>query len=208
MVAAGSGSRFGGPKHLANFGGQRVIDHSLDAAMNVSDGVVVVVAADGVSTFAESIAARPDVVVVAGGDSRSASVRCGLAAVPADAEVILVHDGARPLAGKALFTQVVAAVRGGAAAVVPGIAVVDTIRRRSGGVVDRDELVAVQTPQGFDAATLRAAHDSGNEATDDAGLVEGHGHAVVVVEGVRENIKITNPEDLAIALTLRDQVDG
>ena len=138
-------------------------------------------------------------MVVAGGSTRSESVRSGLAAVPSDAELVLVHDAARPMAGADLFGSVVAALRKGADAVVPGVAVVDTIRRRSGGVLDRDDLVAVQTPQGFRAEALRAAHAHGGEATDDAALVEALGMKVVVVDGHVRNRKITDALDLAVA---------
>ena len=138
-------------------------------------------------------------VTAAGGATRSASVRAGLAAVPADAAVVLVHDAARPLASPALFGRVVDAVRAGADAVVPAIPVADTLRRRSGGIVDRDELLAVQTPQGFRAGALRDAHARGGDATDDATLVEGLGGTVVVVEGEPANRKITDPADLAAA---------
>ena len=91
------------------------------------------------------------------------------------------------------------AVRQGADAVVPVVAVADTLRRRSGGVVDRDELVAVQTPQGFRAAALRDAHATAAEATDDASLVEQLGGTVVLVDGDPSNRKITDPADLGAA---------
>jgi 2-C-methyl-D-erythritol 4-phosphate cytidylyltransferase len=81
------------------------------------------------------------------------------------------------------------------------VPVTDTIRRRDGGVVDRDELVAVQTPQGFRADALRRAHDRAGEATDDATLVEGLGIEVAVVEGEKRNIKITTQDDLVVATT-------
>ena len=133
--------------------------------------------------------------MVAGGASRSDSVRAGLAAVPDTAAVIVVHDAARPAAGPELFRAVVAAVRAGADAAVPGVPVVDSLRRRSGGVVDRDEVVAVQTPQAFAAAALRAAHAAGGDASDDATLVERAGGRVVVVEGDPANVKLTHPAD-------------
>jgi 2-C-methyl-D-erythritol 4-phosphate cytidylyltransferase len=137
--------------------------------------------------------------VVPGGATRSASVRCGLAAVPAAAQVVLVHDAARPLASPELFGRVVAAVRAGAGAAVPVVPVADTIRDVDGGVIDRERLRAVQTPQGFDAAALRAAHAGSPEGTDDAGLVEATGGRVVLVEGEPTNLKITGPHDLAVA---------
>ena len=197
VVAAGSGSRFGAPKQFEPLGGRRVLDWSLDVARTVSEGVVLVLPS------AEVAAGEPAAdAVAAGGDSRSASVRAGLALVPGDAEVVVVHDGARPLAGPDLFAAVVAAVRAGADAAVPGVPLADTLRWRSGGVADRDGLVAVQTPQAFRAAALRRAHRDEPEATDDASLVEAAGGKVVVVDGSPLNLKITNPSDLTMAEAL------
>jgi 2-C-methyl-D-erythritol 4-phosphate cytidylyltransferase len=201
VVAAGSGTRFGRPKQYEELGGRRVLDWSLAAARATAagpdDGVVVVVPRD------QRGDAAPDAnVVVAGGATRSSSVRAGLAAVPGDADVIVVHDGARPLAGAELFARVVDAVRGGADAAVPGVDVTDTLRQRSGGPVDRGGLVAVQTPQAFRATALREAHAGAPDATDDASLVEAMGGKVVVVEGSPANLKITRPIDLAIAEAL------
>lgn len=194
VVAAGQATRFGRPKQYEPLAGRRVIDWSLDAARSVASGVVVVVP-PGAEARPEPGAER----TVAGGATRSASVRAGLAAVPEDATVVLVHDAARPLASAELFARVVDAVRHGADAVVPVVAVADTLRRRAGGVVDRDELVAVQTPQGFRAAALRDAHATGAEATDDASLVEEQGGTVVLVDGDPSNRKITDPADLGAA---------
>lgn len=192
VVAGGLGTRFGTAKQYVELAGRRVLDWSVDAARRVSDGVVVVVPADAVGARVAGADA-----VVAGGVTRASSVRCGLEAVPADAAVVLVHDAARPAATPALFRTVVDAVRAGASAVVPGVPVADTLRRLDGGTVDRDELVAVQTPQGFRADVLRAAHAGGGEATDDAGLVEAWGAPVVVVAGEQANRKLTHPADAA-----------
>jgi 2-C-methyl-D-erythritol 4-phosphate cytidylyltransferase len=195
VVAGGRGERFGGPKQLATIGGRRVLDWSLDAARAACDGVVLVVAPD-------HDAPEEADVVVTGGESRSESVRNGLAAVPDDATVVVVHDAARPAAGVDLFEAVIAAVRAGAAGAVPGVPVADTVKRvDAGGVVvetpDRASLVAVQTPQAFDAVALRAAHAAGGDATDDAALVEAAGGRVVVVPGSPTNRKVTEPADLA-----------
>jgi len=135
-------------------------------------------------------------------------VRAGLAVVPASAQFVLVHDAARPLASPALFRRVVDALDEGAVAAVPAASVTDTIRNRNGGVVDRDQLLAVQTPQGFDAAILRAAHESGQDATDDATLVEQLGHAVQIVEGEAHNRKLTEPTDLISAAALIEHLEG
>ena len=196
IVAAGSGTRFGGAKQYLELAGARVVDRSVATAAEVSDGVVVVVPASDVGVESARLAAD---AVVAGGPSRSASVRTGLAAVPDDAAIICVHDAARPLAGADIYNRVIHEVRSGAAGAVPVVPVTDTIRRVDGGVVDRSTLQAVQTPQAFRADLLRAAHAEAGDATDDASLVEASGHAVAAVEGHPRNVKITHPDDLAAA---------
>ncbi|MFN7150688.1 MAG: 2-C-methyl-D-erythritol 4-phosphate cytidylyltransferase [Microthrixaceae bacterium] len=203
VVAGGSGRRFGAPKQFEWMGDERVVDRSVRVAASVCDGVVLVLPQDSMGQVIVEHAA----VTASGGSTRSASVRQGLAHVPDDARVVLVHDAARPLASPELFQRVVDAVRGGADAVVPVVPVADTIREVHGGVVDRDRLRAVQTPQGFDAATLRAAHAGDPEGTDDAGLVESMGTGVVLVEGEPTNLKITGPADLAIAALLAELAD-
>lgn len=200
MVAAGSGERFGGPKQLMALGGRRVLDYALAAAAETSDGVVVVVPADADWDLGGAVRS------VAGGATRSESVRCGLAAVPDECDVVVVHDAARPLADAALFRSVIDAVRAGADAAVPGRAIADTVKRVEGDVVvgtePRESLVTVQTPQAFRASVLRAAHGAEPEGTDDAAVVEAIGGRVVVVGGPRDNLKITEPEDLARAEAL------
>jgi 2-C-methyl-D-erythritol 2,4-cyclodiphosphate synthase/2-C-methyl-D-erythritol 4-phosphate cytidylyltransferase len=191
VVAGGAGTRFGGPKQYEQLGAQRVLDWSVAAARAASDGVVIVVPAADAEREGG----------VAGGDSRSGSVRAGLAHVPADATVICVHDAARPFADPALFERVIAAVAAGADAAIPGVPVTDTIKQiDDAGVVvhtpPRSALAAVQTPQAFRASALRAAHAAGGEATDDAALVEAAGGSVVVVQGDTANRKITGPADL------------
>lgn len=145
--------------------------------------------------------------MVAGGATRAESVRAGLAVVPEDADVVVVHDAARPLAGAELFAAVVAAVRSGDVdGAVPVVPVADTLKRVVGdrvvGTVDRDGLVAVQTPQAFAAEALRAAHHGGGDATDDAGLLEAAGRVVGTVPGDPRNLKLTRAEDLVLAGTL------
>ena len=204
VVAAGSGTRFGGEKQFALIGGERVIDRSVAVAKTASDGVVVVVAPAQLQAVESSIAVD---AVVEGGATRSASVRAGLSAVPAAADIIVVHDAARPLASVELYEAVIAAVANGADAAIPGVEVVDTIKRVSRmptaatsslikETVDRSELLAVQTPQAFNAGSLRRAHAADAEASDDAGLIEAAGGVVVAVKGARANQKITLPEDL------------
>jgi 2-C-methyl-D-erythritol 4-phosphate cytidylyltransferase len=199
VVAAGSGSRFGGAKQYAPLAGRRVVDHAVAAARSVADGVVLVLPAGDEDTEPAGD------VVVPGGATRSESVRAGLAAVPHDAEVIVVHDGARPMASHALFRSVVDAVLAGADAVVPAVAVLDTVTDQRGVPVDRDSLRAVQTPQAFRAATLRTVHVARPEATDDASLVLAAGGRLRAVQGERWNLKITEPDDLVVAEALMEQ---
>jgi 2-C-methyl-D-erythritol 4-phosphate cytidylyltransferase len=203
VVAGGSGSRFGGPKQFAELRGRTLVDWSLAAARQVADGVVLVVPADAVEELRSSAPGKGADAVVAGGARRADSVRAGLDAVPAEAEIVVVHDGARPLASPALFAAVVEAVVAGADAAVPGLAVADTLKRVEDGVVrateSRDGLVAVQTPQAFRAGLLRRAHAGGGDATDDAGLVEALGATVRVVPGDPRNLKVTDRVDLDLA---------
>lgn len=198
VVAAGSGQRFGRPKQFVVLGGKRVLDWSIDAASSVCREVVVVVPPG----YLDDAGVR----AVEGGATRSGSVRAGLRQVPADADIIVIHDAARPLAAPSLFRAVVEAVDRGADAAIPGLAVRDTIKQVAGeqvvATVDRTGLVAVQTPQAFRAAVLRAAHEGDPEATDDAALVEAAGGKVVVVAGDAANLKLTEPEDLVVAEAL------
>ena len=200
VVAAGGGSRFGAPKQFADLDGTRLVDRAVTVADAACDAVILVLPAghrwDG----------PPVTAVVPGGATRADSVRAGLAAVPAGSDVVVVHDAARPLATKALFAAVVAAVRSGADAAVPGVALADTVKRvvedRVVETLPREQLVAVQTPQAFREPALRAAHAGGADATDDAALVEAAGGTVVVVPGDPANLKVTTTGDLALAATL------
>jgi len=203
VVAAGSGSRFGGdvPKQFLEIAGKRVVDWSVVAASSVSDGVVVVVPR-GSSVRVSGRGLPCEVVCVTGGATRSDSVRSGLAQVPDAAQVVLVHDAARPVASPALMSAVVAAVRHGADAAVPVVGVVDTIRDLAGNNIDRSQLQAVQTPQGFSAGALRQAHATGSQATDDATLVQAVGGSTVTVPGERWNIKVTEPDDAIVVAAL------
>lgn len=198
IVAAGSGARFGSPKQFAPLGGREVLAWSLEVACRVCDGVVVVVPAADVAALEGALPGA--VSVVAGGATRSESVRAGLRAVPDEVEVVLVHDAARPLASHQLWERVIQTVAEGASGAVPAILVTDTIRQvgddGASTTLERASLRAVQTPQGFRLRALRAAHASGVDATDDAVLLEVAGEEVVLVEGEDTNFKITSPDDL------------
>jgi 2-C-methyl-D-erythritol 4-phosphate cytidylyltransferase len=205
LVAAGRGERLGGdrPKAFARLGGLPLLAEPLrrlDECGQVD--AIVVVAPPGweepAILLAEELDAAKVVACVPGGDSRSASVRAGIAEVPADAAVVLVHDAARPLLPRGLVARLLAAIADGFDGAVPGVPVADTIKRVSGGVVvespPRAELVAVQTPQAFAASALRAA--AAGEASDCAALVEAAGGRVAVVAGDERLLKVTTAADL------------
>jgi 2-C-methyl-D-erythritol 4-phosphate cytidylyltransferase len=198
VVAAGEGERYGSRKQFCDLAGRSVASRSVDAARSVAEFVVIVVPPD---VTAESHGAD---AVVAGGPSRAASVRAGLAAIAGTARVVVVHDAARPLASPALFHAVVRALDDTSlAGAVPGLAIADTVKRVNSHddpivveTLDRATLVAVQTPQAFVADTLRRAHDEKREATDDASLVEAIGGRVAIVPGEQSNRKLTTRDDL------------
>ncbi len=209
VVAAGGSTRFGRPKQYADLAGRRVLDWSVESARAACDGVVVVLPAADAGPGVPGADA-----VVAGGLTRSDSVRAGLSAVPAGAGIIVIHDAARPLARPELWSAVIAGITAGADAAIPGVPVTDTIKRVTAGgsveTLDRSQLVAVQTPQAFRASALRAAHEGLGDATDDAALVEEAGGRVLVVAGDPDNMKVTGPGDLdVLALLLaRSRVAG
>ena len=190
VVAGGRGDRFGGPKQFELLGGEPLWEWGRRALIDggVDNVVVVGDVADGVTP----------------GMRRRDSVAAGLASVPVTAQYVLVHDAARPLATPALVGRVVERLqRGDVAGVVPGIPVRDATKRVDGervvAAVGRQDLVAVQTPQGFRAQVLRDAHAKvGGDAADDAELVAEVGGEVVVVAGEVTNLKVTVPDDLRL----------
>lgn len=200
VVAAGTGDRFGAPKQFLPLRGALVAHRAVAAAGVVCDTVVVVV------PEGHAWEGPPVLASVTGGASRSDSVRAGLEAVPATAEIVVVHDAARPLASPALFRDVIAAVDGGAAAAVPAVPIHDTVKRVAGDevseTVDRTGLVTVQTPQAFRADVLREAHGDSRDATDDAALVEALGHTIRIVPGDPRNLKLTTTVDMELATGL------
>lgn len=205
VVAGGSGSRFGQPKQFLPLGGRPVVAWAIEACRSVSEGVVVVLPEGSTD---RSFGAD---VVVAGGPTRSASVRHGLRALPGGVDVVVVHDAARPFASPALFAGVVAALEDASmAGAVCAVPVADTLKRVDPPAgpstvpivvetVDRSSLVAVQTPQAFRVDVLQRAHAEGDDATDDAVLVEALGERVGTVPGDPRNLKLTTPADLAVA---------
>ncbi|MFJ9344432.1 2-C-methyl-D-erythritol 4-phosphate cytidylyltransferase [Streptomyces sp. NPDC101733] len=223
IPAAGRGVRLGpgAPKALRTLGGTPMLIHAVRAmARSRAVSLVVVVAPpDGAAEVRQmldehALPERTEVLVVPGGETRQESVRAGLDALPADVTSVLIHDAARPLVPVETVDAVVEAVREGAPAVVPALPLADTVKEvepatRPGepepvvATPERARLRAVQTPQGFDLATLLRAHEaiavSGEGATDDAGMVERTGGTVVVVPGHEEAFKVTRPLDLVLA---------
>ncbi|MET2010254.1 2-C-methyl-D-erythritol 4-phosphate cytidylyltransferase [Microbacterium chocolatum] len=217
VVAAGSGTRLaaGAPKAFVGIDDRSILHHALRGVFAAPEAQVVVVApagreGDALTEVAATAGDRADrVTVVVGGETRQASVAAGLAALWADVEVVLVHDAARALTPPEVFSRVAEAVDAGAAAAVPALPVVDTVKRVAAGrvaeSVDRSDLVAAQTPQGFRRDVLASAYAAAEaDFTDDAGLVADRGETVVVVAGDDRAFKITTPADLLRARALLD----
>lgn len=211
VVAAGSGTRLGHaePKAFVPLGDDTILGIALDAVLGMGDTpyVVVVAPSDRLDEArgiveARAAAASASFDVVPGGETRQESVSRGLASLPHVIETVLVHDAARPLTPSAVFDEVAAAVRARGHGVVPALPVVDTIKRvdaagRVLGTVDRSELAAMQTPQGFPRSALEHAYSRAHgEHTDDAALVESIGMPIDVVPGDARAFKVTVPADL------------
>jgi 2-C-methyl-D-erythritol 4-phosphate cytidylyltransferase len=208
IAAAGSGLRLGAdrPKALVPLAGRPLVAWAVETLLTGGvDEVVVVVPPAERAAFAAALPGA--VALVDGGDTRTASVRAGLAAAGPGADTVLVHDAARPLTPPDVVTRVLAALAAGAPAVVPVLPVVDTtvVVDEAGTVTDavpRAPLRRVQTPQGFDRATLVAAYAAlpdGVELTDDAAVVRAAGIPVTCVDGDERAAKVTIPHDLHLA---------
>ncbi|NHI17854.1 2-C-methyl-D-erythritol 4-phosphate cytidylyltransferase [Microbacterium excoecariae] len=215
VVAAGSGTRLGrgAPKAFVGLDEHTILRHCLRGVFDAEPAQVIVVAPEervGTALADAHEAAGPRrelVTVVAGGATRQASVAAGLSRVWADIEVVLVHDAARALTPGDAIDRVADAVRRTGHGVVPTLPVVDTIKRVAAdtitGVVDRSELAAAQTPQGFRRDVLVAAYERAHtEFTDDAALVADAGHEIDSVAGSPLAFKITTPADLDRARAL------
>jgi 2-C-methyl-D-erythritol 4-phosphate cytidylyltransferase len=214
VLAAGRGERFGAgrPKAFLPLAGRPLVVHAIEAlaACAAIDAIVPVLPAAEIDSLRaarwSADAARKLVASVAGGAERQDSMRAGLNVLPADVELVAIHDAARPLVRPGDVARVVAAAARSGAALL-AVPLRDTLKRvRDGRVVEtpaRDELWAAQTPQVFRTALLREAlaraEADGFRGTDDAQLVERLGHAVEIVDGDPSNLKITWPADLAWA---------
>lgn len=216
LAAAGAGDRLGagGPKALVELAGEALVVHAARAllrAESIAELIVVVGPSDveRVNEVLRSAGLAPACQVVAGGATRTESVRLGLAACRGQG-LVAVHDAARALVSPVLVDRTVGALVDPWAAVAPAVAVVDTLKlveepsQRVLRTVDRRDLWAVQTPQVFERRTLERVHARvpGGSATDDLSLVEEAGERVRVVPGEARNFKITYPEDLELAAAL------
>ena len=218
LVAAGKGERLGGerPKAFAPLGGRPLLAEPLERLDSCAliDAIVVVAPPEWEEPailLAEEIGASKVVACVTGGiRSRAESVRIGVAEVPEDAHVIIVHDAARPLVSDEIVERVLAPLADGWDGVVPGLPISDTLKRAPGRTVtetvDRGDLFAVQTPQAFLARSLRGALATFPEdVTDCAGYVERAGGRVKVVDGDPRLVKVTTLGDLARVENLLEQ---
>lgn len=213
IPAAGSGTRLGGgtPKAFRLLRGRSLLAHAVGGLSTVVDLIVVAVPVgmlDSAQAELCPVAGGCDVRVVAGAATRQRSVAAALATLPPEIDSVLVHDAARPLMPATVARDVLAAVRAGATAVVPVLAVADTLKSIDAdglvtGTVDRTALVAAQTPQGFRRDVLqRAYREAAGTLTDDAGLVQALGVAVRTVPGSAAGFKITTPYDVVLAEAL------
>ena len=209
IVAGGSGKRMGGalPKQFSIIGGKPILAHTINAFRKAlpASRIVVVLPAEYIE-FWKNLSARFEVAkhsVVEGGKERFYSVKNGIEALSDAVDLIAVQDGVRPFATKELILRTVAcAAENGSA--IPVVKAVDSYREVEGDtshIIDRTPLRIVQTPQIFAAPVLRAAYDTEFRAefTDDASVVEFSGERVALCEGDYLNIKITTPNDLALA---------
>lgn len=211
VPAGGGGERMGGVrKQYLELAGEPMVLRSLRLFLEhpAFDWVIVALPAEDMA--APPLFLPEGVTVVAGGETRGESVGYGLAAVPESADVVLIHDAARPLVTREVVQRVLDAAASGVG-VVPAVPVADTLKRVAGDgavveTVDRSALWVAQTPQGFPRRMIldayRQAAERGTVATDDAALVESAGGRVVVVDGDARNIKITTPPDLELAETI------
>lgn len=209
IVAGGSGRRMGGalPKQFMMLDNEPILARSINRiheALPAAE-IVVVLPEEHVELW-KNIAARFDVArhkIALGGKERFHSVKSGLAALSEGVRTIAIHDAVRPLASKKLIIKLLLAAEKNVA-VIPAVAPIDSYRIVEGDdsrIIDRSALRMVQTPQVFHAEALRAAYEQpfSSTFTDDASVMEAAGHKVTLVEGERENIKITTPSDMLIA---------
>ena len=213
IAGAGMGHRLGAdiPKALIQIDGVTLIERAFAALSPVVDEIVITAPAGYEDQFRAIVG--DSATVITGGVLRSDSVNVALKSLSPSTKYVLVHDAARALATSELAQRVLHGLTSGESAVIPALSVVDTIKEvdRDGYVrstPDRSILRAVQTPQGFSVDVLKRAHEASEDATDDAALVEALGVKVKTIPGEARAMKITNPEDIAMAVTLVRDLDS
>jgi 2-C-methyl-D-erythritol 4-phosphate cytidylyltransferase/2-C-methyl-D-erythritol 2,4-cyclodiphosphate synthase len=213
IAGAGMGHRLGAdiPKALIQIDGVTLIERAFAALSTIVDEIVITAPAGYEETFRAIVG--ESATVITGGVLRSDSVNLALKSLSPSTKYVLVHDAARALATSDLAQRVLNELNSGESAVIPALNVVDTIKEvdRDGYVrntPDRSVLRAVQTPQGFAVDVLKRAHEASDDATDDAALVEALGIKVKTILGEARAMKITNPEDIGMALTLLRDLDS
>lgn len=209
IAAAGSGERLGGktPKALIKLGQQTLLDHAIDLMRPFATQIIVVAPATHSEKVATLYAKDESLVVVAGGSSRSISVRNAISVLAKQIDYVLIHDAARALTPAVVVQRVIDELKRGADGVIPVLPVIDTIKEVLGDkvvrTVDRTSLQRVQTPQGFKTNIIVDAHAAAKrdnvEGTDDASLVERMGIKISVVPGDEQAFKITTPFELELA---------
>ncbi|MCJ7745534.1 MAG: 2-C-methyl-D-erythritol 4-phosphate cytidylyltransferase [Actinobacteria bacterium] len=223
ITAAGAGLRLQGEttKLEVEILGKPLVLYALEAFQRAScvESLILVVPPERLDAWPVSrlldAGIGKAVAVAAGGPTRQESVYLALEEIPDDSGTVVVHDGARPLVTPDMIEAACSAARG-EEAVITAVPLTDTVKQVEGGRVihtpDREKLVAVQTPQAFSLQLLREAHrqarQEGFQGTDDASLVERLGRTVVVIEGSRENIKITHPGDLVVVKAILSERIG
>ena len=211
IVAGGSGRRMGGalPKQFMMLGNLPILGHTINRMRQAlpASQIVVVLPEDHIELW-RNLSARFDIAkheITAGGAERFYSVKNGINALSPEIKTIAIHDGVRPLASKTLISKLILeAEKNGA--VIPAVAPADSYRivdENGSHIIDRSQLRMIQTPQVFSAEVLRAAYEQPFSATftDDASVAEAAGHKITLIEGERQNIKITTPSDMTIAET-------
>jgi len=213
IVAGGQGARMGSamPKQFLELQGKPILYHTLKAFLDTFPEIhIIVVLPKAFISYANMVLQHfdsvPEITLVAGGNTRYESVQNGIKALTDDTGITFVHDGVRPLISRQLLQKCyqVASEKGSA---IPAVAVVDSMRMFTGDnhqQIDRNQLRSVQTPQTFQTQLLKRAflQPYQESFTDEANVIEATGEKVILVDGERSNIKITTPEDLAIAEAL------
>jgi len=207
VLAGGGGTRFGGLKQFAVLGGKTLLERVVDIAAERCDGVIVVLPAGHDW--------RGKGVRTTGGATRAESVRSGLAALPDDAEIVCITDAAHPLATPVLYERVIAAVRAGADAALPGLPLTDAVKRLepapsagaeilglAGATTPAGGSVSAQMPMAFSLPVLLRAHEQIADAVEDSAMVSAAGGRVVVVPGEATNVHVTTPAELTVAHAL------